>query len=233
MIEFENTAIIVTAKLAGVNLRGLPLLDVAGQPLLACAAANVEKAGLGVVLVATPDNQVAEVMRKLGKDVLVAPGKEQSHCAMAQSVLAMRDPAQKFSHVLVLPCELATIDALDLRRCLAGLSNENVDGATLAGPADQKTVWRVDAPLEGEREVAWLRGLNQEFASPAHIPVYAWHRAALEKFAAAKHVPVAHELALALAAGLRIVAVKVDTMPLSVDTAQELEILRQKMRSET
>ena len=83
MIEFENTAIIVTAKLAGVNLRGLPLLDVAGQPLLACAAANVEKAGLGVVLVATPDNQVAEVMRKLGKDVLVAPGKEQSHCAMA------------------------------------------------------------------------------------------------------------------------------------------------------
>ncbi|MEO9167352.1 MAG: NTP transferase domain-containing protein [Aestuariivirga sp.] len=233
MIEFENTAVVITANLSGAALPGLPMVDVAGQPLLARAAANAEKAGLGMVIVATPDHQVAEVMRKNGRDVLMSPMRESSICAMAASVLAMRDKESKFSHVVVLPCTLPTIDALSLRRCLAGLTNANVDGATLAGPADAKSLWRLDAPLDGEREVAWLRGVSQEAGGRAHIPVYAWHRAALDKFAHAKHGPVAHELALALAAGLHIAAVKVDTMPLNVDTAQNLEELRRIMRNQS
>lgn len=233
MIEFENTAVVITANLSGAALPGLPMVDVAGQPLVARTADNVEKAGLGMVIVATPDHQVAEFMRKNGRDVLMSPRHENSLSAMAASVLAMRDKVRKFSHVMVLPCNLATIDALSLRRCLAGLTNPNVDGATLAGPADAQSVWRVDAPLEGEREVAWLRGLTQEGQGPTHIPVYAWHRSALDTFARAKHGPVAHELALALTAGLRIAAVKVDTTPLSVDTAQNLEELRRIMRNKS
>ncbi len=232
MIEFENTAVVITANLSGAALPGLPMVDVAGQPLVARAADNVEKAGLGMVIVATPDHQVAEFMRKNGRDVLVSPLRESSLNAMAASVLAMRDKESKFSHVVVLPCTLASIDALSLRRCLAGLTNANVDGATLAGPGGAQSVWRLDAPLEGEREVAWLRSVSQEAAGRAHIPVYAWHRAALNTFANAKHGPVAHELALALAAGLHIAAVKVDSMPLNVDTAQNLEELRRIMRNQ-
>ena len=233
MIEFENTAVVITANLSGAALPGLPMVDVAGQPLVARAAANVEKAGLGMVIVATPDHQVAEFMRKNGRDVLMSSRHENSLCAMAASVLAMRDKERKFTHVVVLPCTLAMIDALSLRRCLAGLTNANVDGATLAGPVDAQSVWRLDAPLEGDREVAWLRGVSQEAGGRAHIPVYAWHRAALDTFANAKHGPVAHELALALAAGLHIAAVKVDTMPLNVDTAQNLEELRRIMRNQS
>ena len=237
MIEFENTAVVITANLSGAALPGLPMVDVAGQPLVARAADNVEKAGLGMVIVATPDHQVAEFMRKNGRDVLVSPLRESSINAMAASVLGMRDKENKFSHVVVLPCTLASIDALSLRRCLAGLTNANVDGATLAGPVGAQSVWRLDAPLEGEREVAWLRSVSQEVGGRAHIPVYAWHRAALNTFAAAshgaKHGPVAHELALALAAGLHIAAVKVDSMPLNVDTAQNLEELRRIMRNQS
>jgi len=231
MIEFEKTAIIITARMAGGNLLGLPMIDVAGQPLVVRAADNIEKVGLGTVLIATPDNQVAEALRKQGRDVLVSPMRMDSMSAMAASVLALRDADKNFQHVLVLPCTLASIDALSLRRCLAGLSNDKVDGATLAGPATDETIWRVDAPLEGEREVAWLRGITQEGNGAAHIPVYAWHRAALEKFASAPHGPVAHELAQALQADLRIVAVKVDTAPLNVDTAENLEALRRMMKA--
>ena len=233
MIEFENTAVIITANLSGAALPGLPMVDVAGQPLVVRAADNVQRAGLGMVIVATPDHQVAEFMRKNGRDVLMSPARETSMNAMAASVLGMRDKERKFSHVMVLPCNLATIDALSLRRCLAGLTNANVDGTTLAGPADAQTIWRVDALLEGEREVAWLRGLTQDATHPAHIPVYAWHRAALEKFAASSRNPNAHELAHALTAGLRLAAVKVDTTPLSVDTAQNLEELRRIMRNQS
>ena len=231
MIEFENTIVIITARAGNVNLPGLPMMDVGGKPLVARAVANAQKAGLGAVLVATPDNQVAAAMRNVGQDVLVTALKDQSHSAMAQSVLAMRDSAHHFSHIIVVPCELPLIDALSLRRCLAGLSNANVDGATLAGPADQESVWRAVAPLDGEREVAWLRGLTQDADAPALISVFAWHREALEKFATAKLSPVAHELAHALAIGLRIVAVKIDTVPLVVDTAHELETLRRLVKA--
>ncbi len=231
MIEFEKTAIIVTARMAGAGLAGLPMVDVSGQTLVARAAANVEKAGLGTVLVATPDNQVAEALRKQGRDVLVAPARLESLTAMAAHVLSLRDGAKKFTHVLVLPCNLATIDALSLRRCLAGLDNDKVDGATLAGPVAAETIWHVDAPLSEEREVAWLRGITQEEGGAAHIPVYAWTRAALEKFAAGPMGAVAHELAHALQLGLRIAAVKVDSAPLNVDTPQALEALRRLMKA--
>ena len=232
MIEFDKTAIIITARMTGANLPGLPMMDVAGQPLVVRAANNAEKAGLGTVIVATPDYQVAEAMRKWHRDVLVCPARMDSLSAMAASVLALRDDPKNFSHVMVLPCTLAEIDVLSLRRCLAGLENEKVDGATLAAPANTETIWRVDAPLEGEREVAWLRGITQEGQAHAHIPVYAWHRASLEKFASASHGPVAHELGYALQVGLRIVAVKVDTAPLNVDTPQNLEALRRMMKAE-
>lgn len=233
MIEFDKTAIVVTASLAGASLTGLPMLDVAGQPLIERTVANIEKAGLGTVIVATPEHQVAEAMRKLQRDVLMSPARETSLSGMAASVLAMRDPVKTFSHILVLPCNLVVIDALSLRRCLAGLSNRNVDGATLAGPADAESIWRLDAPLDGEREVAWLRGLTQDENAATIIPVYAWHRSALEKFAAAPQGPVAHELAHALDAGLRIAAVKVDIAPLNVNTAQDLETLRRLMKAES
>jgi len=232
MIEFENTAIIVIARMAGGNLPGLPMMDVAGQTLVARAADQFEKAGLGTVIVATPDHQVATALRNMGRDVLVAPARMESESAMAASVLALRDPNKKFTHVLVLSCTLAAIDALSLRRCLAGLSNDNVDGATLAGPASAGAHWHLDAPLTEEREVVWLRGITQHGDDPAHIPVYAWTRTALEKLAVVPQTGVAHELAFAQQAGLRIVAVKVDTMPLCVDTAANLEALRRMMKDE-
>ncbi|MDE2383865.1 MAG: hypothetical protein KGO53_04535 [Alphaproteobacteria bacterium] len=235
MIEFENTAIVITARMAAPGLPGRPMLDVNGRPLVLRAWANAVAANLGPVLVATADSLVAEAVRAAGGDALVVPQRLSGVADQAAAAIALRDGQRQFHHVMGLPCQFPLVEALSLRRCLAGLMNEQVEIATLACRAAPGEAGRIIAPLEGEREVAYLRG----FAGPGEnapfrqIPIYAFRRAALEHFASLppglrKDAPEAQR---ALDAGMKLAAVKVDTAPLSVDTPQELEALRRLLKA--
>ena len=96
------------------------------------------------------------------------------------------------------------------------------------------------APLSDEREVAFardfLRKVGPEHASPYwhHIGVYAYKRPVLERFVA---LPVSEreaerklEQMRAMDNGMRIAVVRVDTVPLGVDTPTELETARRMLR---
>lgn len=237
MIEFDNTVLVIAASMAGPALPGKPMLDVNGKPLVVRAIEGAEAAKLGKVLVATTEYKVAEAVRASGHDALVAPGRKQAPSDMAAAVLAMRDRERQFIHVLVYSCSLAAVPGLDLSRCLAGLINKEVDFATLAA-ADGKGRVKAVARLSAEREVAYLRDLAPLVLGEdayAHVPVIAWRREALEKFATLAASPreqaVASEIPRALAAGLRCAAVKVDSTPLTVDTASDLETIRRLMKA--
>ncbi|MBG1232740.1 cytidylyltransferase domain-containing protein [Aestuariivirga litoralis] len=235
MIEFENTVLVISASMAGAGMPGKPMLDVGGKPLVLRAIEQAEQAKLGRVLVATAENKVAESVRVGGGDALVASGLKPAPSDLAAAIIAMRDPQRTITHLLVYPSELAAIPVLDLSLCLAGLTNDDVDFATLAAPAQ---AWRpgqnkVVAPLSTEREVAYLRNLEplaEGEDAYQHIPVLAWRRAALEKFAALPVMPqekaLGSEIPRALSAGLRCAAVKVDRPPLTVDTASDLDAIR-------
>jgi 3-deoxy-manno-octulosonate cytidylyltransferase (CMP-KDO synthetase) len=150
--------------------------------------------------------------------------------------LAMRDPARRYDFVMNVPCYLPGVDALSLRRCLAGLTNAEVDVATLAAPllVDDGTRVKVLAPLDGDREVAYARDFSKAVQpQPAwqHIGIYAYRRSSLEKIAALKPANVENEPARALENGFRIAVVKVDTAPLSVDTPQNLEAARRLLKA--
>jgi 3-deoxy-manno-octulosonate cytidylyltransferase (CMP-KDO synthetase) len=96
------------------------------------------------------------------------------------------------------------------------------------------------APLNDEREVAFardfLRTVGPEHQPPYwhHIGVYAYRRAILEKFVALPVSPLEAERKLeqmrAMENGMRIVVVRVDTVPLGVDTPTELETARRMLR---
>ncbi len=68
-----------------------------------------------------------------------------------------------------------------------------------------------------------------------HIGVYAYRREALERFVALPVSPRESERRLeqmrALDNGMRIVVVRVDTVPLGVDTPADLETARQVLRT--
>ena len=242
MIEFENTAVVITASMADRALPGKPMMDVNGQPLIARALAAAEAAKLGKVLVAAGDNNIADAVRRAGGIALVASPIAGAGNVAAAQILALRDEGETLRHVLVLPCSLLAIDPLDLRRCLAGLLNTDVDLATIAAYSPSPRVGQtlLAAPLEGEREVAYLRGLaavGGETGKPAlvHIPVFAWTRAKLNTFATLRppslEAALRPEIERAHQSGLRCAVVKVDSEPLSVDTPQELELLRRQLKA--
>jgi len=154
MIEFENTALILTARMARQPLLGRPMMDVNGKPLILASLENARDAKLGHVMVAAGENSIAEVVRDHGGDAMVVSAQLLAETDQVAALLKLRDPQHRFEHVLILPSAFATIEALALRRCLAGLINRDVDAATLAAPmavGDQTSIGLV-APLEGERE---------------------------------------------------------------------------------
>jgi 3-deoxy-manno-octulosonate cytidylyltransferase (CMP-KDO synthetase) len=133
-----------------------------------------------------------------------------------------------------------------VRRCLAGLTNSGVDISTIAAAItspeerDSPHVVKALVPLGGEREVAFardfLRQLPQDTPPPwwHHIGIYAYHRASLERFVklapSAREKERSLEQMRALDSGMKIAVVRVDAVPLGVDTPADLERARQILR---
>ena len=108
---------------------------------------------------------------------------------------------------------------------------------------DNPNIVKAIAPLSETREVAYARdfvrvvGPDHEAPFWHHIGVYAYRRSALEKFV---KLPVSTrenirklEQMRALDHDMRIAVVKVDTVPLGVDTPADLDQARAMLKPKT
>ncbi|MGQ0484010.1 MAG: 3-deoxy-manno-octulosonate cytidylyltransferase, partial [Hyphomicrobiales bacterium] len=238
MIENHNTIVVIPARMASTRLPGKPLADIHGLPLIIHVWKRAVEAKVGEVLVAAAENEIAELVRAHGGDAIVTDPALPSGSDRIAAALRLRDPGGKFDFVLNLQGDLPVIDPLAIQRCLAGLINESVDIATIAAliadPADgaNPNIVKAIAPLGGDREVAFardfVRRIGPEHEPPYwhHIGLYAYRREALERFVALPVSPRETERRLeqmrALDNGMRIAVVRVDTVPLGVDTPAEL-----------
>jgi len=139
--------------------------------------------------------------------------------------------------------DLPTIAPADIRAALAPLNDPAVDIATLAAEirrpeerTDPNVVKVVGTPIGNSR--TRLRALYFTRATAPHgdgplyhhIGLYAYRRAALEKFVRLPASTLERREKLeqlrALEAGMRIDVAIVDSVPLGVDTADDLEAAR-------
>jgi 3-deoxy-manno-octulosonate cytidylyltransferase (CMP-KDO synthetase) len=246
MIEQHNTIVIIPARMASTRLPGKPLTDICGLPMIIHVWKRAVAANIGHVLVAAAENQIAEAIRAAGGDAMMTEPRLPSGSDRIAAALALRDPARRFEYVLNLQGDLPTIDPLSVRRCLAGLTNESVDIATIAAKivddADvaNPNIVKAIAPLEGHREVAYARDfvrvVEPDMQSPFwhHIGVYAYRRTSLEKFVtlpvSVREKERSLEQMRALDNNMKIAVVKVDAVPLGVDTPADLEIARRMLK---
>lgn len=246
MIEQHNTIIVIPARMVAQNLPGKPLADIHGVPMIVHVWRRAVAANIGHVLVAAAENQIADAVRIAGGDAMVTPLNLASSLDRISAALNMRDPTKQFEHVLSLPANLPMIEALALQRCLAGLTNESVDVATLAAvlsdqDVNDSKIVKAIAPLSTEREVAYVRDfvrqIDETFEPPfwRHIPIYAFRREALDKLAGLPPSTRENlrqlEQMRALDHDMRMAVVKVDTAPFSVDTPAELEAARRSLKA--
>jgi len=236
-----NAVILIPARLASTRLPGKPLADIAGAPMIIQVARRAAESGLGRVVVATDTAAVAEVVQKHGFEVAMTRADHQSGSDRIFEALEALDPGGKVSTVINVQGDLPTIEPAIIGAALRPFEDPAVDIATLGveiEDAEEKTnpnvVKIVGTPLSATRLKAlyFTRATAPWGEGPLyhHIGLYAYRRAALERFVKLGPSPLEKRERLeqlrALEDGMRIDAEIVRSVPLGVDTPQDLERAR-------
>lgn len=236
-----NALILIPARLAATRLPGKPLADINGTPMIVHVARRAAEAGLGRVVVATDSAEVAKAVESAGFEVAMTRADHQSGSDRIFEALSALDPAGEVETIVNLQGDLPTIDPASIHAALLPLADPAVDIATLGVEItreEEKTnpsvVKIVGSPLSATR----LRALYFTRATAPwgegplyhHVGIYAYRRAALARFVSLPQSALERREKLeqlrALEAGMRIDAAIVDTVPLGVDTPDDLERAR-------
>jgi 3-deoxy-manno-octulosonate cytidylyltransferase (CMP-KDO synthetase) len=237
-----STLILIPARMASTRLPGKPLADIAGRPMIVHVAARAAKSGLGRVVVATDTDAVAQAVRANGFEAAMTRADHESGSDRIFEALTALDPAGKVEIVVNVQGDLPTVDPATIQAAMRPLDDAAVDIATLGVEIvrdDEKTNPNVVKIVGTALTESRLRALYFTRATAPwgdgplyhHIGLYAYRRAALERFVSLKPSPLEKRERLeqlrALEAGMRIDAEIVTTVPLGVDTPEDLDRARE------
>ncbi len=198
------------------------------------------EANIGPVVVATPDIEIARAIENVGGRAQLTRFDHESGSDRIAEALAAIDPDSRYDAVVNVQGDLPVLDPETIRAPLALLADPDIDIATpVAIAADDErdnpnVVKAVFEPLGDTHGQAlyFTRATAPSGDGPVfhHIGLYAYRRAALAAFVAAPPSILERRERLeqlrALAIGLRVSVAIVDTVPLGVDTADDLERAR-------
>jgi 3-deoxy-D-manno-octulosonate cytidylyltransferase len=205
------------------------------------------ESGIGPVIVATDAPEIAEAVTKAGGMAVMTRADHPSGSDRIHEAVETYDPEGRHDVIVNVQGDLPTIDPRIIAASLLPLADPAVDIATLAAVIrreEEKTashvVKAVGSPImSGSLMNAHrLRALYFTRATAPwgegdlfhHIGLYAYRRQALRRFVNLPPSPLEMREKLeqlrALEAGMRIDIVVVETVPLGVDTPEDLERAR-------
>ncbi|HEY1473190.1 MAG TPA: 3-deoxy-manno-octulosonate cytidylyltransferase [Pseudolabrys sp.] len=238
-----DTIVLIPARMASTRLPGKPLADIAGLPMIVHVLRRALAAKIGEAVVATDSESVATAVEKANGRAIMTRADHLSGSDRIYEALEALDPEHRIGVVVNVQGDLPTIEPADIRAALGPLADPAVDIATLAAvitdPAERsnpnvvKVAGHVVAP--GRLHAATFTRAEATGPGPHyhHIGLYAYRRAALQRFV--KLPPSANEQRekleqlRALDAGMRIDVAIVKSVPLGVDTPEELAKARKML----
>lgn len=243
----QDTLILIPARMASTRLPGKPLADLGGRSMIVEVARRSAAAGIGRVVVATDDAGVQAAVQSAGFEVAMTRADHASGSDRIFEALGRIDPERRVTRIVNVQGDLPTLDPSLIRAALDLLDDAAVDIGTLAAEitdAGERTnpnvVKAVGSPITPRRLRAlyFTRATAPYGEGPLfhHIGLYAYRRSALERFVALPPSPLESREKLeqlrALEAGMRIDVAIVDTVPLGVDTPEDLEKARAMLARE-
>jgi 3-deoxy-manno-octulosonate cytidylyltransferase (CMP-KDO synthetase) len=241
-----NVIILIPARMAATRLHGKPLAEIAGRPMIAHVMERAVAAGVGPVFVATDSAEIEIAVTKAGGHAVMTRTDHASGSDRIFEALERLDPAASAAIVVNVQGDLPTLDPADIRAALAPLADPAVDIATIAAEirsAPERTnpnvVKVVGTPVGPNRLRAlyFTRATAPSGDGPLyhHIGLYAYRRTALAKFVGLPPSPLERREKLeqlrALEAGMRIDVAIVGSVPLGVDTPEDLQAARAALTS--
>src|SRR5690606_16422435 len=198
---------------------------------------------------ATDTEEIAAAVRAAGGEAVMTRADHVSGSDRVFEAVRQIDPDGAVGHVINLQGDLPTLEPHLVRGCLAPITEEGPDIATLAAECtdpEEKTarsvVKVVGTPIgcakNRLRALYFTRATAPYGDGPLyhHIGIYALRRSALERFVSLPPSPLEQREKLeqlrALENGMRIDVALVDTVPLGVDTPADLERARQLLAPE-
>ena len=242
----RDAIILIPARMAATRLPGKPLADIGGEPMIVHVLRRAQAAAVGDVVVATDSEVIAAAVEKAGGQAVMTRTDHASGSDRIFEALNIVDPQGRAAIVVNMQGDLPTLASDDLKAALAPLADPAVDIATLAAeitnpqersnPNVVKVVGSAVAPRR-LRALYFTRAAAPAGEGPLyhHIGLYAYRRAALARFVALPPSGLEQREKLeqlrALEAGMRIDVAIVDSVPLGVDTPEDLEAARALLKS--
>lgn len=227
--------IVIPARMASTRLPDKPLADIAGVPMIVQVWRRAMESGLGPVVVACDGEAIASAVRAAGGEAVLTDPALPSGSDRVWAAVEGREA----DIIINVQGDLPTLDPALLTALMPPFADGAVDIVTLAAPImreEEKTAESVVKPVLVPGANAWMdavdfvRGRAPQEPVCHHIGVYAYRREALERFVGLPPSQREKEHKLeqlrALDAGMKIACVLVDTVPLGVDTPEDLERAR-------
>jgi 3-deoxy-manno-octulosonate cytidylyltransferase (CMP-KDO synthetase) len=245
----RRTLVAIPARLAATRLPNKPLADIHGRPMIVHVWERAMAAGVGRVIVATDSPEIASAIRTAGGEAVMTRADHQSGSDRIYEALNKVDPDGEVEQILNVQGDLPTIEPSTLRECIGPLDNKACHIATLCAEIvreEEKTaphvVKMIGTPVpvpKGTtprfRALYFTRATAPSGGGPLyhHIGMYAYRRVALERFVSLKpsHLERREKLEQlrALEDGMRIDVALVNTVPLGVDTPDDLDRARKAL----
>ena len=244
MSAASSTIVLIPARMAATRLPGKPLIDINGVPMIVHVLRRAQEAAIGEAVVATDSEAVQAAVEKAGGRAVMTRSDHASGSDRIYEALEAIDPDHKIATVVNVQGDLPQIAPHDIRAALKPLDDKAVDIATLAaeiklaGERTNPNVVKVEGKTvsPGRLHATRFTRANATGAGPHyhHIGLYAYRRAALERFV---HLPPSAneqreklEQLRAMDASMRIDVAIVTSVPLGVDTPEDLERAKAMLR---
>ena len=238
-----NPIVVIPARLAATRFPDKPLADLCGVPMIVQVWRRAVESGVGPVLVACGDAAIADAVTAAGGQAAMTDPDLPSGSDRVHRALESFDPDRAFDAVVNLQGDLPTIDPSIVAAVLDPFRDAAVEISTLAveiaeerertDPNVVKAVIAFDGAGRIGRALYFSRATVPSAPQGPHyhhIGLYGFRRAALDRFVS---LPPGRletlerlEQLRALEAGMRIDVVRVDTVPLGVDTPADLDRAR-------
>ena len=239
--------VLIPARMASTRLPGKPLADIAGVPMIVRVWRQAMAAGVGPVIVAAAEREIADAVESAGGRAVLTPPDLPSGSDRIFAALQSVDARGEHDVIVNLQGDLPDLDPAYVREVAELLSDPAIDVATLAveirDEADRSNP-NVVKPVvawngASGRALYFSRATVPTGEGPVfhHLGIYAYRRAALARFVALPPSPLEKREKLeqlrALEAGMHVAVARVDSVPLSVDTPADLQKARTLLGKKT
>jgi 3-deoxy-manno-octulosonate cytidylyltransferase (CMP-KDO synthetase) len=238
----QRTLVVIPARMHSTRLPGKPLVDIAGEPMIVHVWRRAMAAETGRVVVATDTEEIVAAVRKAGGEAVLTRPDHASGSDRVFEAVNHVDPEGDFEIILNLQGDLPAMEPGIVRDCLSPLQDKGPQIATIAAVitaaenrTDPNVVKVVGTPtgVPGRlRALYFTRATAPAGEGPLyhHFGMYAYRRSALERFVSLRPSTLEKREQLeqlrALEDGMRIDVTLVDSVPVEVNTPDDLERAR-------